>query len=208
MFNVGDQFPVESLTTVDGKVILFKNQSGLIHFELRRFSGCPLCNLHIKHLSDALPKLKAAGIKEEVVVFHSEAHIIKENQLQAPFTKGIQFIADPELQLYKQFGIEDFDESKWELAPIIKVEEEGLQLPGAQAMLKNHGKGKGGENKKPLDVLVDTATGKITAIHYGQDPYDQWSVSSGVADGQVNQQQMFGNSIEATMNPLRVQYHR
>lgn len=177
MLKAGDIFPVDSLKTVDDQVIHFENQSGLIHFELRRFSGCPLCNLHIKHLSDALPKLKAAGIKEEVIVFHSEAHTIKENQLEAPHTKGIQFVADPELNLYREFGIEDFSAETWKTDKIQTTLKDAFKIEGAEHKLKeNHGQGKGGLNKKPLDVLVDTATGKIKAIYYGQDPYDQWTV--------------------------------
>ena len=79
----------------------FRTRSGVVHLQLRRFAGCPICHLHLRSFVRRHAEIAAAGIRE-VVVFHSPAEEL------APHASGFPFplVADPEKRLYAELGVE------------------------------------------------------------------------------------------------------
>ncbi|WP_088960009.1 AhpC/TSA family protein [Micromonospora purpureochromogenes] len=73
----------------------------LVHLQLRRFAGCPVCNLHLRSIVRQHAEIEAAGVRE-VVVFHSPADELRQHTEDLPFA----VIADPDKRLYREFGVE------------------------------------------------------------------------------------------------------
>lgn len=93
--SVGDSFPTQSLVTLGGERITVPSSShDFVHLELRRFAGCPVCNLHVREVARRHDELTAAGVLE-VAVFHSEAETMRPFHGDLPFA----VVADPEKHL-------------------------------------------------------------------------------------------------------------
>lgn len=136
----------------------------IVHLQFRRFSSCPICNLHIGTFVERHLDLVAQGITE-VVVFHST-----EDETLA-HADGIPFalIADPKKQLYKEFGIES--SLRAVLHPkAIKSALKGLAKYAAFPYEKGQG-----YLGLPADFLI-APNGEVVACHYGKHADDHWSV--------------------------------
>ena len=90
----------------------------LVHLQFRRFAGCPVCNLHLHSIAQRHVELVAASVRE-VAIFHSTVDEL------LPYARDLPFpvIADPEKQLYAEFGVESapralLDPGAW--APILR----------------------------------------------------------------------------------------
>jgi peroxiredoxin len=97
----GDTVTSRQLVSISGESVSVPDPGQLVHLELRRFAGCPICNLHLRSVVLRKDELAAAGIKE-VVVFHSTDQELRKYQTELPFA----VIADPEKKLYAEFGVE------------------------------------------------------------------------------------------------------
>ena len=64
-------FPPRELTALSGTVQI-PDPTRLVHLQLRRFAGCPICNLHLRSFARRHDELVRAGTVE-VAVFHSSA---------------------------------------------------------------------------------------------------------------------------------------
>ena len=161
------------LVAISGESVSVPDPGQLVHLELRRFAGCPICNLHLRSVVLRKDELAAAGIKE-VVVFHSTDQELRKYQTELP----LSVVADPDMKLYKEFGVEKSPRAllnprawpaiirglshniaatvrrKEHLAPL-KHENSSLGLPG--------------------DFLI-ASDGRIVASKYGTHAYDQWTV--------------------------------
>ncbi len=169
----GSTVAPRQLVAIDGESVSVPDPGQLVHLELRRFAGCPICNLHLRSVVQRKDELAAAGIKE-VVVFHSTDQELRKYQAELPFA----VIADPEKKLYAEFGVEKstravLNPRVWpaifralghtmgevirrkEKAPPIVHENGSLGLPG--------------------DFLIDS-DGRVIASKYGAHAYDQWTV--------------------------------
>jgi peroxiredoxin len=169
----GSTVAPRQLVAIDGESVSVPDPGQLVHLELRRFAGCPICNLHLRSVVQRKDELAAAGIKE-VVVFHSTDQELRKYQAELPFA----VIADPEKKLYAEFGVEKstravLNPRVWpaifralghtmgevirrkEKAPPIVHENGSLGLPG--------------------DFLIDS-DGRVVASKYGAHAYDQWTV--------------------------------
>jgi peroxiredoxin len=161
------------LVAISGESVSIPDPGQMVHLELRRFAGCPICNLHLRSVVMRSDELAAAGIKE-VVVFHSTDQELRKYQTELPFA----VIADPEKKLYAEFGVERspraiLNPRAWpaifrglghaigavirrkEKAPPIIHENGSLGLPG--------------------DFLI-APDGRVLASKYGAHAYDQWTV--------------------------------
>jgi peroxiredoxin len=134
------------------------------HFELRRFAGCPVCNLHLREIARRHDELVAAGI-HEIAVFHSEAETMRPYQGDLPF----DVVADPARELYRRFGVESSFRS------IADPRAWGAMLWGMVASHPSGFVGEGGHFGMPADFLFDTS-GRVLACKYGAHADDQWSV--------------------------------
>ena len=99
---VGDIFPTLELTAASGRQVTIPDPGGdRVHLQLRRFAGCPICNLHLRTIVTRHDEIRSHGIRE-VVVFHSTAKELAKHEAEMPFA----LIPDPERALYRQLGVE------------------------------------------------------------------------------------------------------
>jgi peroxiredoxin len=166
MYTAGDKIQARTLSTVTGERVPVPTPDQVVHLQLRRFAGCPICNLHIRELASRAGEIEAAGI-DEVVVFHSAADRLREYVDDVPFA----LVADPERKLYKEFGVE------WSVRSLLHADaaraavrgiRQSTSLRGALAPTENH-------MGKPADFLIEP-DGTIRACKYGLHADDQWSV--------------------------------
>jgi peroxiredoxin len=161
------------LTPVSGPPIRLVEPGRLVHLQLRRFAGCPVCNLHLRSIVRCHAEIEAAGIRE-VVVFHSPADELREYAADLPFA----VIADPGKRLYVEFGVESARRALlhprvW--GPIVRA-----VLRSAWASVRRRERGPaliphGGRYGLPADLLI-AEDGSVVACKYGEHAYDQWSV--------------------------------
>jgi peroxiredoxin len=133
----------------------------MLHIQFRRFAGCPICNLHLQSFIRRHRELVNNQI-QEVVVFHSPKSAMLEHQLSAPFP----FVADPDKNLYKAFGVK---------ASIMSVLNPKA-WPAAVKGLIEQGPGFPSRGESALglpgDFLIDSA-GMVLTAHYGKHASDQ-----------------------------------
>ena len=97
----GDTVEPHQLSALSGETVSVPDAGHVVHLELRRFAGCPVCNLHLRSFVVRNDELKTAGIRE-VVVFHSSPEDLRKYQAELPF----DVIPDPDKTLYAEFGVE------------------------------------------------------------------------------------------------------
>jgi peroxiredoxin len=166
MLTVGDKIEARELSVVSGEDVPIPMPGRKVHLQLRRFAGCPICNLHLREVARRSAEIERAGVTE-VIVFHSETERLREYVPDFPFA----MVADPKRKLYREFGVE------WSLRSILypaafRAAARGLRqttsLTGALAPTENH-------LGKPADFLIEP-DGAIRACKYGAHADDQWSV--------------------------------
>ena len=170
---VGDAFPTLELATTSGQQVTIPDPAGdYIHLQLRRFAGCPICNLHLRSIVARYDEIRSQGIRE-VVVFHSTAAELTKFEAELPFP----LIADPERELYRRLGVERGPSS------LVSMRALRAAIAGQTAALTKRStmrafgpiKPTGGRLGLPADFLI-APDGRIAALKYGQHAYDQWTV--------------------------------
>ena len=171
---VGDAFPTLELAAASGQLVTVPDPAGdYVHLQLRRFAGCPICNLHLRSIVTRHDEIRSRGIRE-VVVFHSTAAELAKHEAELPFA----LIADPDRVLYRQLGVERGPTS------LLRPGALRAAMAGEAAALGKHCtkrgplgpvKPTGGRFGLPADVLI-APDGRIAALKYGRHAYDQWTV--------------------------------
>ena len=171
---VGDAFPTLELTATSSELVTVPDPAGdYVHLQLRRFAGCPICNLHLRSIVSRFDEIRSHGIRE-VVVFHSTAAELAKHEAELPFP----LIADPERVLYRRLGVERRPSS------LLSPRALRAAIAGQAAALRDHStqrsvlgpvKPTGGLLGLPADFLI-APDGQITALKYGRHAYDQWTV--------------------------------
>lgn len=82
--NVGSHLIHRELVTIQGEPVQIPDPERLVHLQFRRYAGCPICNVHLRSITQRHEGILAAGIRE-VVVFHSSAETMLEFQSELPF---------------------------------------------------------------------------------------------------------------------------
>ena len=168
---VGDAVTPRTVVTLDGPVSL-PDELATVHLQLRRFAGCPVCNLHLRSVVLRRSEIAAAGIRE-VVVFHSSAAELEQYQDQLPF----DVVPDPDQELYRAYGVERgaravLNPRFWAQVPGVLRGVLGDLLHGRRAPRLRP---TGGQLGLPADILIPPH-GRVLAVKYGEHAYDQWSV--------------------------------
>ena len=153
---VGDAFPALELAATSGDLVTIPDPAGdYVHLQLRRFAGCPICNLHLRSIVTRHDEIRSRGIRE-VVVFHSTSAELAKHEAELPFP----LIADPERELYRRLGVERRARS------LLSPRALGAAMTGEAAAL-----GKRSTKRGPLGPVK-----RIAALKYGRHAYDQWTV--------------------------------
>jgi peroxiredoxin len=171
---VGDAFPALDLAAASGRLVTVPDPAGdSVHLQLRRFAGCPICNLHLRSIVARHDEIRSAGIRE-VVVFHSTATELAKHEAELPFP----LIADPDRALYRRLGVQRRPSS------VLNPRALRAAIAGQVAALGNHSTKRGalgparptgGRLGLPAEFLI-APDGRITALKYGRHAYDQWTV--------------------------------
>jgi peroxiredoxin len=170
---VGDVVPGRKLETFAGEQVALPATDKLIHLQLRRFAGCPVCNLHLHSFGQRHAEIDAAGVRE-IVVFHSTSAALRKYDTDLPFAT----VADPDRRLYQEFGVER--SLKALLSPAVWLTIARAMSKSIWATLRGRAPlaplaPRGGNFGLPADLLI-APDGRVLAIKYGQHAYDQWSV--------------------------------
>jgi hypothetical protein len=161
------------LVGVHGERICIPDPTQLVHLQLRRFAGCPVCNLHLRSITVRHDEIAAAGIRE-VVVFHSSADELRLHVAGLPFA----VVPDPEKRQYAELGAEPsllsvLDPRVWPTI-VRSVARSAIAIASGRerppALIPT-----GGRFGLPADFLV-APDGRVLASKYGEHAGDQWSV--------------------------------
>ncbi len=171
--SAGTVLPARELVTISDVPVPIPDPRQVVHLQLRRFAGCPVCNLHLQSFVRRHQELVAASVRE-VAVFHSSARELCRHAGRLPFA----VIADPDKQLYAELGVEAspralLDPRAWWpiLRAIMHAVVAILRGRAAAPALKPHG----GRFGLPADFLI-APDGRVIACKYGEYVDDQWSV--------------------------------
>ena len=166
VLGVGDRVADRELTAIDGSIVRVPDPEGVVHLQLRRFAGCPICHVHMHEIGRRHQEIRDAGI-HEVVVFHSEAELLREHQGDLPF----DVIPDPDKLLYREFGVES------SIRSVLSLKAGLASLRGVRggASIKAGLTAKEDHFSQPADFLIGS-DGVVLAAKYGKHASDQWSV--------------------------------
>jgi thioredoxin-dependent peroxiredoxin len=92
--------PIEE-RSIDGTAIWVPHGQRWTLLSFLRYGSCPMCNLRMRELSLALPRLEAAGIGVVVVLHSPEKRVLR----YAPEALRSRVIADPSRSLYRRYGV-------------------------------------------------------------------------------------------------------
>lgn len=164
--NVGSHLVHRELVTIQGEPVQIPEPQRLVHLQFRRYAGCPICNMHLRTITQRHEEILATGIRE-VVVFHSSAETMLEFQGELPFAA----IADPDKKLYAEFGVG---------SSLKAVLNPRAPLAGFRARSGVHNvRGAMGIGEKHLGLPADFLIGPdglVLEAKYGKHASDQWSV--------------------------------
>jgi peroxiredoxin len=169
----GQDFPARELAAVSGERVAVPDSKQIVHLQLRRFAGCPICHLHLRSFERRAGELATAGIRE-VIVFHSPAEELAPHATDFPFA----LIPDPERGLYRELGVESapralLDPRAWlGIARAVSVGTFEVLRGRARPPALNP---RGGRFGLPGDFLI-APDGKLLACKYGEHADDQWTV--------------------------------
>lgn len=168
----GDIFPdIEYISGRDTKERLSARQGGFRAVVLfLRYYGCPLCQLDIHTLAENAARLSSRRVRP-FVVLQSPPETLKDIASDSP----LEFICDPEMKLYRAFGVKAADAQERALnldKNLARLQEKDRQI---KALGITHGKSEGEEQQLPAIFLLDEAR-KILYAHYASDILDMPSL--------------------------------
>src|SRR6266480_4098663 len=171
---VGNSFPTLELTATSGQPVTIPDPAeDYVHLQLRRFAGCPICNLHLRSIVTRHDEIRSHGIRE-VVAFHSTAKELAKHEAELPSP----LIADPKRELYQRFGVERGAGSLLSgraLRAAMAGEVAAFGSSTTKRGVLGPVKPAGGRFGLPADLLI-APDGRVAAVKYGQHAYDQWTV--------------------------------
>lgn len=159
----GEQITPIQLVNLQNETLNIPSEK-IVHLQFRRFSSCPICNLHLQTFVSRKNELDDANI-HEVVFFHSSRQLMLPIQKQMPF----DIIADPDKRFYQRFGVET------SLRSVLSLKAMSKAIQGHRQMKAPITKAENGRLGLPADFLISPA-GELLALHYGKHADDQWSV--------------------------------
>ena len=166
--SAGESIAARTLRDIHDHDVQLPDPQWTVHLQFRRYAGCPVCNVHLRTFAARHDDLLSSRIKE-VVVFHSEARVMRQFQSSLPFPA----VADPGQVLYAEFGVRTMsimaaalNPRSWKAAAYALSHSPSLR--GAIGRGEQH-------LGLPAEFLIDP-DGVVIAAHYGRVVDDQWSV--------------------------------
>ena len=162
----GDTFIPRELVTLAGGMVRIPDPRKLVHLQMRRYAGCPICSLHLRSFVRRKDDLDRADVRE-VAVFYSSVEALRKVHVELPF----DVVPDPTRQLYTALGVTR--------SPLALLHPRGLRAVFRGARSRASAAPRAGVADGlfglPADFLV-AQHGRIIAAKYGVHADDQWSV--------------------------------
>jgi peroxiredoxin len=162
----GDTFVARELATLAGGTVRIPDPRKLVHLQMRRYAGCPICSVHLRSFVRRKDDLDRAGVRE-VAVFYSSAEALRRVHTELPF----DVVPDPTRQLYDALGVTTSPRALFDPCGLRAVVRGALSRASA-APSAGVADGPFG---LPADFLV-APQGRIIAAKYGTHADDQWSI--------------------------------
>ncbi len=164
--NVGTRVNHQELVTIQGEPAQIPDPDLLVHLQFCRYAGCPICNMHLRSITQRHEEILSAGIRQ-VAVFHSSVEKMRKFQGEFPFAA----VADPYKKLYTEFGVR---------SSVMAVLDPRAPLAGLRARSVVHSvrgaMGIGEQHRGlPAEFLIGP-DGLVLAAKYGRHANDHWSV--------------------------------
>jgi peroxiredoxin len=160
-----ETFSARELEALSGRVRV-PDATRLVHLQLRRYAGCPICSLHLRSFARRHDEIASAGVVE-VAVFHSSSKDLAKVHMDQPFA----VVPDPERRLYKELGV---GTSRSAMANP-RVWFAAARAIGSGAATHRGIGTADGSFGLPGDFLI-CSDGRIVASYRGLHADDQWSV--------------------------------
>lgn len=176
--DVGSVVSPRELVAVSGEAVPVPDPDRLVHLQLRRFAGCPICNVHLQSIVRRHDEIANAGVRE-VVVFHSTDDELRRYVGELPFA----VVGDPDKALYAEFGVGSSPRAVLDPRAVPPVLLSMLR-PGywrsrrGKPVANPHPSG--GHLGLPGDFLIGS-DGRVLACKRGAHANDQWSVDEVLA---------------------------
>ena len=167
----GDTFIPRELTALAGGTVRIPDPRKLVHLQMRRYAGCPICSLHLRSFVRRKDDLDRAGVRE-VAVFHSSAEALRKVHAELPF----DVVPDPRRQLYAALGVTT--------SPLALLHPRGLRAALRAAFSRASVAPSAGVADGPFGLPADflvAPSGRTVAVKYGVHADDQWSIDDLVA---------------------------
>lgn len=169
----GSVITARELTAVSGSAVPIPDPKSLVHLQLRRFAGCPICNVHLQSIVRRHDEIATAGVRE-VVVFHSTDQELARYVDELPFA----VVGDPDKALYAEFGVGSSPRAVLDpraLAPVlVPIARQQIGRIRAHRPVANPHP-TGGHLGLPGDFLIGS-DGRVLACKRGRHANDQWTV--------------------------------
>jgi peroxiredoxin Q/BCP len=159
--------PNFSVTDIYGESInLYEYYEGKIMLSFFRYAECALCNLRISEIKRYAEEFEKQRIKI-IAVFQSEAKSL-QNSISSRHDFDFTIISDPEMKLYKQYGVK----ASW-LKSLRTMSIRGFKAMKAASSkgFKLGGKVDGKFHQIPADFIIDENK-RIEIAHYGNSIID------------------------------------
>lgn len=162
----GDRVPDRVVVDLSGTTRRIPSGS-LLHLQLRRFAGCPICNLHMAEYAHRIDEIVAAGV-EPLVLFNATREGMLPYQGDLPFPTA----PDPDFSLYRAFGVErsmvaTITGTSW--VKTLRGMAGGVAVGAPERMSAG--------TILPADFLID-GDGVVLDCHYAANPSDGWPVDA------------------------------
>ena len=158
-----------TLEAIDGSSVSIPSSEYAVHLQFRRYSGCPVCNLHLRSFVKRNGELLDEGIAE-VVAFASSQETMQKDHADVPFP----LIADADRRLFAMFGVGTSQFAVLHpLALLAAIK--GTIVRGSKSRSRTES-----ALGLPAEFLI-APDGKILALHYGKHASDHWSVDQVIA---------------------------
>lgn len=168
---IGEKAPNFEVISTNGDTIQLDNYKGQkVFVAFFRYAGCPVCNFRIHELIENYDLLSSKGYRIIAIYESSNTTLneyLKENFV--PFT----VIGDPQLNLYKKYGVE---KSFWKmLGSAFTKQPKDAMKKGNELFTKKYERD-GNLARIPADFLIDE-NGILTTVHYGKNIGDHLPIA-------------------------------
>ncbi|MFN8371575.1 MAG: peroxiredoxin-like family protein [Anaerolineae bacterium] len=148
------------VSDIFGKPVSLKQYAGRhLLLSFYKWASCPFCNLRVRHLSQHYPQLQQQGL-DIVAVFYSSADTLRQHMSQ--YTVPFPLIADPQMKLYRDYGVEKslwgMMKTSFRMGDMLEMMRLGLMKTSPEGDMRI----------MPADFLI-APDGHIKIAHYGSD---------------------------------------